>query len=90
MNVLDSNGVVLFSMDVGYLINYPLLVDDINNDGVNDIIIYNDERILGYVTKIHSGLSVISFLTIFLLLILILMYFSTFVNLKDPYFEKSK
>jgi hypothetical protein len=89
LTVLDNNGKIQFITSIPYPPDSPIFIEDINNDGINDIIISSDNKIYSYITKIHSGVSVISFLTIFSVLILILMYLSTFINLKDPYFEKS-
>jgi hypothetical protein len=74
-------------------LNSPLigkvLIQDFNGDGINDLIIQTKDGYYGYSTKIHRGLSLLSFLTVTLVTILSLMFLSTYINLRDPYFEKS-
>jgi hypothetical protein len=66
-----------------------VLIQDFNGDGINDLIIQTKDGYYGYSTKIHRGLSLLSFLTVTLVTILSLMFLSTYINLRDPYFEKS-
>ena len=56
---------------------------------LDELILQTKNGFYGYSVKIHRGLSLISFLTISLVTILSLMFLSTFINLNDPYFEKS-
>ena len=89
ITILDLNGNIQFVDKVPSELIGKILIEDFNGDNINDIILQTKNGFYGYSVKIHRGLSLISFLTISLVTILSLMFLSTFINLNDPYFEKS-
>jgi hypothetical protein len=86
---LDLFGNLQFVMKLNSPVISKVLIQDFNGDGINDLIIQTKDGYYGYSTKIHRGLSLLSFLTVTLVTILSLMFLSTYINLRDPYFEKS-
>jgi hypothetical protein len=66
----------------------PAFVEDINNDGVLDILVMTKHGVYGFITRTHTGISVLSFLVVVLVLVIGVMYLSTYIDLQDPYFVK--
>jgi hypothetical protein len=88
MTVLDLHGTIQQVIPLQSPIVAPVILQDINGDGVYDVLVTTKHGIYGYVTKPHTGISVLSFLVVIVVLVIGVMYLSTYIDLQDPYFVK--
>ncbi|KAL9647667.1 hypothetical protein ABK040_015156 [Willaertia magna] len=66
----------------------PIQMVDINNDGILDIIVTTKYGVYGYAVRVHTGMSVLSFLVISLFIVVGLLYLSTYIQLNDPFYHR--
>jgi hypothetical protein len=90
LTVLDQFGSIVSVSKLENPVVDIVHVADVNQDGILDLVFTHENFYSILITKTHRGLSVLSFLTISLTAVVILMYISTFINLRDPFFEKSQ
>ncbi|KAL0483699.1 1 TM domain-containing transmembrane protein [Acrasis kona] len=88
MTILDTHGNIQQAVALASPALAPLIIHDLDDDGVADVLVLTKHGVYGYVTRTHTGVSMLSFMVVMLVIVIGVMYLSTFIDLKDPYFVK--
>ena len=89
ISVLDHHGSLQHVEQLVHASVQPAVIADFNSDGIQDVIITTKEGYYGYMMRTHSGTSVLSVLVLSMLMILCVLYISTFIDLKDDSVQKN-
>eukprot|EP00817_Percolomonadidae_sp_ATCC50343_P003069 CAMPEP_0117418370 /NCGR_PEP_ID=MMETSP0758-20121206/162_1 /TAXON_ID=63605 /ORGANISM="Percolomonas cosmopolitus, Strain AE-1 (ATCC 50343)" /LENGTH=242 /DNA_ID=CAMNT_0005198827 /DNA_START=1202 /DNA_END=1930 /DNA_ORIENTATION=+ len=89
INVLDVNGKLHLELETEKSVDRVQIID-INGDGINDIVLSTYSNYEGYITRVHSGRSMLTYFIIAFVLILGILNLSTMIELSDPYFKKAE
>nr|CAG4709902.1 unnamed protein product [Naegleria fowleri] len=88
LTVIDLFGNIQQIIELPHPSIAPIQLVDINGDQVLDIVVTTKQGIYAYITRVHTGMSVLTFLIVSLFVIVGLLYLSTYIQLNDPFYHR--
>lgn len=88
MTIIDLFGNIQQVVELPHPSISPIQLVDVNGDQILDIVISTKNGVYAYITRVHTGMSVLTFLIVSLFIIVGLLYMSTFIQLNDPFYHR--